>query len=532
MATITDRYNSVAHFTTLLTTLGLNQQERDRITDDGFNTMKALVDHYKTRGPKEVHKYLKDHNKTFGNASAANRRVYYSPVKMNRIVGTAFYFILSVHALHTIPDIALIDAEMASQLGDTYDEFIGATAANDDDDPVDINIPVLKGSSNWVEWKEKLHLKLAHLSSKRGFPLAYVIDTTARPVRRGNAALVESPTVDFSDLDIFKTQATHFGPAFNDDNKKVWSVIESNLVNTMPYNHIAQFSNSKNGRNAYEALRVFYEGEDFVQRQQQDAMRTITNTYFRGDTKNFKFENYVNAHVNAHKKLLDIGYNNNAGMDDATKIHHFKTNIQPAADLENVLTLARTKEKGGFQAYVTYIATEHDFKQSRKRQVAQSTRERNVSKVGNNGNNDNKNKNKGGGQMLSETVDGLKVFSKSYPRHEFSKLTPNQRSAVVCLNAQKRANRQRNNNNNNNPGHNHNDNNPGRNVSGVQLEDLVTLGDAIVAGVKRGSTETGDDVTAMTPASGAQSGTSKASAQAGSVGDFLSKKRSKQSDKK
>ena len=46
----------------------------------------------------------------------------------------------------------------------------------------------------------------------------------------------------------------------------------------------------------------------------------------------------MNVHIKVHKQLLDIKYNRGLGLDDATKIVHFKAGIQPAADLETVIT--------------------------------------------------------------------------------------------------------------------------------------------------------------------------------------------------
>ena len=248
MATITDRYQDPASFTDMLQTIGLAASERNRIINDGFTTMETFVNHFKSGGPKEVSKYLKDLNKTFGNSTVAGRRVYYTPVVLNRIVGVSFYFILAVHSLHSIPDITSITANLASQYGDRHKDFEAMSDSDlGDDAPTEVTLPILKGSSNWVEWKEKFSLRLAHSFGKRGSPLSYVIDQTDRAVTRANARLLEVPSIDFSDLTILKTSTTHFGPAFKEDNRKVWSILESNLVNTMPFNHVAAFSDAKNG---------------------------------------------------------------------------------------------------------------------------------------------------------------------------------------------------------------------------------------------------------------------------------------------
>ena len=66
-------------------------------------------------------------------------------------------------------------------------------------------------------------------------------------------------------------------------------------------------------------------------------------------------------------------------MDESTKIHHFKSNILPQADLENAIALARSKETTDFSTYATFLSTEVDFKNSRKKQITRTAKDRNVS---------------------------------------------------------------------------------------------------------------------------------------------------------
>ena len=56
-------------------------------------------------------------------------------------------------------------------------------------------------------------------------------------------------------------------------------------------------------------------------------MDKLKSTKYYGDTKYFNFEKYINAHVKAHKQLLDIKYNDGKGLDDETKIFYFKEGI-------------------------------------------------------------------------------------------------------------------------------------------------------------------------------------------------------------
>jgi len=112
---------------------------------------------------------------------------------------------------------------------------------------------------------------------------------------------------------------------------------------------------------------VFFEGDDFKQRTQDSAVSILSTTYYRGDSKTFKFEDYINSHMSAHKKMKQIKYNNGLGMNESTKVHYFKSNICPDANLEKSISLARPYEKRSFQEYVNFLATEVNFRNPRKK---------------------------------------------------------------------------------------------------------------------------------------------------------------------
>lgn len=113
MATVIERFSDADSFTALLTRVGLSQRQRDRLIEDDFQTMEELVEHFQFSSGSEIESYLSGINKTFGNASQADRRVYFSPVMIGRIVGTILYFCHGLYTFHTIPDINEIDLERA-----------------------------------------------------------------------------------------------------------------------------------------------------------------------------------------------------------------------------------------------------------------------------------------------------------------------------------------------------------------------------------------------------------------------------------
>lgn len=63
--TATQKYEDEDSFTNLLARLAITPTQRQRLNIDGFTTMKSLVQHYRTLGPKQFKTYLKDLKKTF-----------------------------------------------------------------------------------------------------------------------------------------------------------------------------------------------------------------------------------------------------------------------------------------------------------------------------------------------------------------------------------------------------------------------------------------------------------------------------------
>ena len=515
--TITQKYSNNLSFSDLLEEIGLDGIQQAKLINDGINNISILVSHYRTSGPKEFEKYVKDLNKTFATASTQALRVYYNPGMINRLVGCLNYFRRAVLSLHTIPDMDQVSLAFATELGQIYTDQ--QVSFDEDEDDIETTLLTLKGGTNWVEYRDAFVLKLKAIVSARGFPWVYLINETPRQVTHANAALLEDVTLDLSNDAIFITMAVHFGPAYKADNKKLWGLLEANLVNTDPFNHIAEFSIRKDGRAAWKALKSHYEGDDYVQKLRNMAMDKLKNTFYRGDTKHFKFEDYLNVHVRAHKNLLDIKYNRGLGLDDATKIHHFKAGIQPSANLETAITLARPYESQSFRNYTTFLGTEVDSKNMRKKQTAQP--DRCVSKV-------QQDKRKPGGRfnlgpILHETVDGKRVESKSYSKEEFSALSMKQRTTVIKLNRERKRRAQQG--------------GTDKKIAATGIgdlkkeltEDIVSVGEYIVSALEnKPSSDVNDDIIAIT----ADTSATKRKAVAGSVGDFIAEARKRRSQKK
>ena len=118
-----------------------------------------------------------------------------------------------------------------------------------------------------------------------------------------------------------------------------------NLIVLSPFNHISRFDVRSDDRQAWLALRQFYEGEDFIETTRESAFARPTSTFYKGETSKFNFEKYINAQKTAHKISEDCNFNNGSSLDDATKIQHFKSGIWPEASLEVALTTSRISRR-------------------------------------------------------------------------------------------------------------------------------------------------------------------------------------------
>ena len=505
-------------FVDLMFEMGVGNNERNRIVDDGFNSFRDLIEQYE-HDIEAFRAYLKTLNRIFGSSSDRNKRVYFPPRVMSRLVGMLYYGVISYYACHMLPDFSLLTPDYAMDCFKYYENL------NKEENPeaekeIELDIPDFKGASNWRSFKDLITMRLSLIKGRMSHPIDYVIDETDRHVKRVNASRMFVDTVPITDEDFLKTHVVHFGTCFKDDNKRVWNVLKSNLHETPAYDHIIEFDKRKDGRKAWSTLKQFYEGEDYKQRLQDEAFGILTSTVYRGESQRYNFISYVNRHVKAHKLLISAEYNKDPetgkvnGMDESTKIQHLKTGIKLEAGLEAQLSTARTigKQRGTFSDYVSYLQGEVDAKNLRKSELKAAAPSRNVSKVDHDRNNSNSN-------ITSQVVEGKRVEAKRYTKEEWLNLTRKQRRAVVNMNFNLRKK-------------NKNKRNKNTNIKSIQSsmkEDLIAVGDAIVAKISGVSLEDDDVNNAENKKGDEQESSepkpSKRKVKFGGVGDMLAKRR-------
>ena len=410
--------------------------------------MKVLVNQYKD-DVSEFSAYLKTINKS-------NSPVRFSPVVSNRITAVLHFFIQSVTCFNTIPDVAVIDRDVATTLIEPYNAYMKFREIDADEDVI-IDLPSLKGHENWIQYRDKFLSNLSNMVGSNGTPLSYVVDDTERLITSRSHPYNQPPTINLESWETYKEEMVHFGPHFKRDNTKVWQLMKKSLLGSQPYHHIDQWARQENGRKAWGALRAYYEGQDYVNKTIQECLTKVRTMYYRGESPRFNFEKFVDVQKDCYKRLRDVGYNDGKGLDDASKCSNLKQMIMPEAQLETALSMARTQGlfNGPFDELIHFLKAEVDELTLRRTQQ-RANRSQRVSAIGFNRGTAGRGGHQGrGGRGRGRSnsrnfrprsgptrmVEGRQIHGGSYSVEEYRCLTPAQREAVKDLRRQMRQQR-------------------------------------------------------------------------------------------
>ena len=514
-------YESENALRALMNTIGIERRERDRIINNGFTDMDEIISHH-THDVSGFTEYMKNLNKTFASSSDQDMRVYFPPVAIQRFTGVVHYCNHALNSFHVIPDIIGIDRDASIEFYKHYRDFT-KQAKGEENDKMDLDVPTLNGAINWVDFRDKFEMKLSTMFGDSGLPLSYVTNNTPRDAKEATDPYLQPATFYINRNAVFINEAVHFGDSYIKDSATVWNHLKTLLIGKSAYNHISKYDRSQNGRRAWNTLKAFYEGEDFSERMRESAFSKLASTFYKGETHRFNFEKYIDLHKQCHKMLEDAGYNNGLGMDDATKIQHFKHGIRESAGLEVALTQTRSNPSHRrFDHLVSFLTAEVDHKANRKKQL-NSTKDRRVSSYKTGGKPSNRRKQKGGqnNDVPSRVVDGKTLYAKQYSKQEFSSMTSKQRSAVIALNRDRRKK------DSELKDAKDDDTHVTRQLASLRT-DMEAMGNAIIAGVSRA---TGEDVSVITGDNNNEnddeSSASKRKASSGAVGEFIRRTRKK-----
>ena len=353
------RYSSPATFTAMLTMIGVSEEARNVITADDITTLQTLVSVYRD-DTDAFQSYLKNINKVYANR---NPPIRLSPLVISRLMGVLYYYTVSTSLLHYLPDPLQVSVDITEAAGGWYRRHKYSKSVSEEIDD-DNDVPKLDGHKNWITFRDKFLNKLMNTQADRYLPLAYVLDESVRVPTRLTSPWILVPTVDLSDLTVFKSYAVHFGPQYKRDNATVWRLLKSILLSTQPYNLVDSCDSTQDGRKAWKLLKSYYEGEDYVDSTIQENLARIRNLFYEGESPKFNFNKFIGIQMECYKQLRDVGYNSGKGVDDATMCTDLVSSILPNAGLEVALSLARNKGilATDYERLVQFFKAENDNK--------------------------------------------------------------------------------------------------------------------------------------------------------------------------
>jgi hypothetical protein len=207
----------------------------------------------------------------------------------------------------------------------------------------------------------------------------------------------------------------HEGTAFQRDNIALWNVISHMTHGGFAWNWVSAHERTRNGREAYIALKTHYLGESYQARIKAAADAVLQKTYYDG-ARSFTFESYITTLQKAFTDLEATG----EAVAEERKVRVLlrgvtATNLQSA-----VQTVTATRHlKASFEAAVNYLSEINDT------QKAMASAKRNVSSVASAS---KKTKAKPGDKNKSPKK---KQLTTGYMKHnEWWKLTDAQRNEI------------------------------------------------------------------------------------------------------
>eukprot|EP00978_Attheya_sp_CCMP212_P046038 scaffold371266_cov35-Attheya_sp.AAC.1 len=146
----------------------------------------------------------------------------------------------------------------------------------DDKDTAELVAKPSKFSNDtrFPSWQRKLTNYLVDKTGKTGTPLSYVIrEDDAVPMAAEIALLAMA-----YERAIMSTNLA--GPSYETDNGRVWGLLQELCEGGPAWSFIAKSSNARNGRDAFKALVVHYEGTAQQSRSKQAAYVIVANSTY------------------------------------------------------------------------------------------------------------------------------------------------------------------------------------------------------------------------------------------------------------
>ena len=254
----------------------------------------------------------------------------------------------------------------------------------------------LKKLVNWSLWNESFQNYLRQILSAAKIPLVYL----TRDERDDDEELDQE---DFETSTEFLIEATVFeGRHYDLDNPRFYRELKTFVVNGEGWSYIKRFERSQDGRKAYLALKTQCEGTASKITRKNKAYASIANATYTGSRRQYKFQDFINAHQTAHNEILDC--DPSEAIPESKKVADFLKGItDPKLESAVSVVLGDPKMMNDFQMCQQYLSTTVE-----NRATLEKSKERNISGVKNVA--DRSEKEKGG-----KLPKNFKLENKYYP---------------------------------------------------------------------------------------------------------------------
>jgi hypothetical protein len=275
-----------------------------------------------------------------------------------------------------------------------------------------------------------------------GVPLAYIVRSLGDPPEPGDKDWL-------NDLDPILgemiARAPHEGADFVEDNRHVWNIIRDAVYSLPAWSWISTFEKQMNGRAAYNEIHRYYLGEHHQSVIKMAAEKTLQDSYFAGDRRNFTFEMFAALHKQAHRDMKQYGEE----VSEDAKVCKFLHGIRaPYLKTAKEVVFSNPALRLNFDDAVCFIQRSANDNATSHRAEAQVSAMATVPGV--------KTKNKKGDKKKAArptTVDtrfasrgarpgpglGGVIVDKIYSKEDWAKMTLDERSQVCTIRARSRA---------------------------------------------------------------------------------------------
>jgi hypothetical protein len=233
----------------------------------------------------------------------------------------------------------------------------------DDKDSAELVAKPSKFSNDtrFPSWQRKLTNYLGDKNGKTGTPLSYVIREEDAVLPPAEVALLATA----HERAIMSTNLA--GPSYESDNGRVWGLLQELCEGGPAWSFIAKCSTARDGREAFKALVVHYEGAAQQSRSKQAAYVILASSTYDGERKHHSFEMFINKLTSAYQDLSDY----KEDVAEGKKVRDFLEAIKtPALDAGKAQVIANPNTYNTLESVTNYLAHFVKSQSTMQRKVA------------------------------------------------------------------------------------------------------------------------------------------------------------------